>query len=282
MIITHRLTVGVIGGAGKTGSQFARLFRNAGFSVRVTGEKTKVKNQDLIRSCDIVIFALPLSHAADIMESELKAAKRADQLILDVSSLKIEETKAMMKAKGEVIGMHPLFGPGTDPTGERVILCPVRARKETVRSLRSILEGMKLETDVMTPKAHDELMLTVQVIPHLKSFLMADVLTGMNKDLKKVLQTCTPTYEMEFNVIARFLDDHPDLYMPIIFRNPGTPKILRALQALIADYLRIAEMKDLSAAEKRYLRCRSRFSPHLTKARSHSEACIRTLFSLTR
>lgn len=282
MIVSRTLSVGVIGGAGKTGSQFARLFRSAGFRVRVTGEKTQSKNAELIRNSDIVLFALPLSRAAEIMKKELASATRKDQLVLDVSSLKSRETAAMKTAPGEIIGMHPLFGPGTDPKGERVILCPVRASKQTVASLRSALKTMQLKTDIMSPEKHDELMLTVQVIPHLKSLLMADVLRSQKNDLGTVLQTCTPTYEMEFNVIARFLDDHPDLYMPIIFRNPGTPKVLRALQQAISEYLRIAESGDLPAAEKRYRDCQIVFRPHLKKARAHSEACIRTLLSLTR
>lgn len=282
MIVSRKFSVGVIGGTGKTGGQFADLFRKAGFRVRVTGQKTKAKNAKLIRDSDIVLFALPLSRAAEIMKNELAFATRKDQLILDVSSLKSRETAAMKTAAGEVIGMHPLFGPGTKPEGERIILCPVRASKQTVVSLRSVLKTMKLKTDIMSPDAHDELMLTVQVIPHLKSLLMADVLRTQKKDLGTVLKTCTPTYEMEFNVIARFLDDHPDLYMPIIFRNPGTPKVLRALQEAISEYLQIAESGNLSAAEKRYRECQTVFRPHLKKARIHSEACIGTLLSLTR
>ncbi len=281
MIITLHRTVGIVGGAGKTGSQFARLFKKHGFRVRVTGRKAAVKNQELLRTCDIVIFALPLSSAADIMRKELRTATRKDQLILDVSSLKVRETKAMRIAAGEVIGMHPLFGPSTDPTGEMVLLCPVRASTETVRSLKSLFADMGIRTEVMTAKRHDELMGTVQVIPHLKSFLMADTLRVLKIDLPSALKNCTPTYKMEFNVIGRFLDDHPDLYMPIVFRNPMTPRILRTLRDIIEVCIRIAETKDLPQAEKRYFACRKAFEPHLKKARKESEACIRTLLALS-
>ncbi len=281
-MITQRSTVGVIGGTGKTGSQFVRLFRAHGFAVRVTGEPTKSRNAGLLRDCEIVIFALPLSKAAEIMKRELASAVRSDQLILDLSSLKVRETKAMLRAAGEVIGMHPLFGPSTDPKGERIILCPVRASKKTLTSLTTLLTAMGLAVTVMTPADHDRLMGTIQVIPHLKSLLMADVLRIRKTDLSRALTNCTPTYEMEFNVIARFLDDHPDLYMPIIFRNPETKRILQSLQGIIAEYIRIAESGDLASAEARYHACRKLFRPHLKRARSHSEACIRTLLSLTR
>jgi hypothetical protein len=99
-------------------------------------------------------------------------------------------------------------------------------------------------------------------------------------DLQSILKTCTPSYEMEFNVIARFLDDHPDLYMPIIFRNPKTVKILQAMHTIIGEYLTIAHSGNLTDAEKRYEASKLYFKPFLNRARKHSEACIETLLSL--
>lgn len=281
MIISKKCTIGIIGGRGKTGSQFARLFKAHGFTVKVTGQRDMHRNLSLLRSCDIIIFALPLSRAANVIAAEVRHAVRPTQLLLDVSSLKFHETKAMLRGKGEVIGMHPLFGPSTDPRGETIILCPARAPKKTVQSLRDLLTSMEIRTLVMTPKAHDELMGTIQVIPHLKSFLMADVLRRRKADLSTVLKSATPTYELEFNVIGRFLDDHPDLYVPIIFRNPATVRILRLMHRIIGEYLSIAETGNLGDAEKRYQACQNYFKPFLKRSRAHSEACIQTLLSLS-
>ena len=282
MKITPKSSIGIIGGRGRTGGQFARLLKQAGFSVTVTGKDDARQNRAILDRCDVVLFSLPLKDAASIIRSELRDAHRKDQLILDVSSLKTDQVQAMLTAPGEVIGMHPLFGPGTDPTGELVILCPARAKSGTIASLKRLLASLKLKTQTMTPEAHDELMGMVQAIPHLKSLLMADVLRALGADLHKALRTCTPTYELEFNVIGRFLDDHADLYMPIIFSNPEIKKILRTLKRTINQYIAIADRRDLPAAEARYRACKRTFSPFLKQARSHSEACISTLLSLSR
>ncbi len=282
MKLTPVRTVGLIGGTGRTGTQFAKLFRKQGYRVTVTGQSTSKRNAEVICRSDIVLFALPLSDAADLMRSELRVATRKDQLILDVSSLKCREVSAMLTAGGEVIGMHPLFGPSTDPTGERIVLCPARASKETVVSLQALLRRMGMKTIVLTAQKHDELMATVQVIPHLKSLLIADVLRIRKTDLSEIMRTCTPTYEMEFNTVARFLDDHHDLYIPILFRNPETKKILSIMKKIIDGYLVIAESGDLASAERNYLACKKFCRPRLKRARSHSEACIRTLLSLSR
>lgn len=282
MKLDSSMRIGIIGGAGKTGGQFARLLRSRKFSVEVTGKHDARGNRQILERCDVVIFSLPLKHAAEIMRRELIHTKRKDQLILDLSSLKMQETKAMLTAPGEIIGMHPLFGPTTNPIGELVILCPVRAKPATIASLRHLLTVLGLKTKVMTPEAHDRMMGVVQVIPHLKSLLMADVLRSLGVDIRKALATCTPTYELELNVIGRFLDDSADLYIPIIFRNPETKKILRTLQRTINRYVDIADHQDLPAAAARYRSCKKTFAPILSRARSHSEACITTLLSLSR
>lgn len=282
MIISTRHSIGIIGGEGRTGGQFASLFKEHGFTVRVTGAKTRQKNASILRECDIVIFSLPLKSAATMIRILAKNAQRKDQLLLDLSSLKVNEVNAMLRGAGEVIGMHPLFGPATDPVKERIILCPARARRETVESLSDVMHRLGLKTVIMTPPEHDRFMAIVQVIPHLKSLLMAEVMRSMKIDFTKVLSMCTPTYEMEFNVIGRFLDDHPGLYMPIIFRNPETKKILKLIQGSVKKFSSMASKENLGAAERHYGACRQFFEPHLKKARTHSEACIRTLLSLSR
>lgn len=277
-----RASVGIIGGRGRTGRQFARLFRAQGFRVQVTGSKDQERNRKLISGCDILVFSLPLSRAAAHITQLAEHATRKDQLVIDVSSLKEHEVRAMMRFPGEVIGMHPLFGPSTDAKGERVILCPARAKQSSVRFLKRFLSRSGISATIMTPREHDELMATVQTIPHLKSFFIADVLRLRGIDLHKTLSLCTPIYEQEFNIVGRFLDDHPDLYVPIIFRNPRILEVLQTMQKVIQEYLHIAQASDFAAAERRYAECKRHFQPFVRRARSRSELCIRALLSSTR
>ncbi len=277
MIITPKLSVGIIGGRGKTGTQFAQLFRSAGFSVSVTGRDDAHRNPKLVEQSDILLFSLPLSTAARHISKLAIHAVRRDQLILDVSSLKEIEVEAMLKFPGEVIGMHPLFGPCTLPAGGSIILCPQRAKPQTVRSLRSIFHALSLKTTIMSPTEHDHLMATIQAIPHLKSLFIADILRIGQVDLEIALSNCTTIYEHEFNIVGRFLDDHPDLYMPIIFRNPQIMLVLKRMRSIIDDYIDIAEKKDFARAESRYAACKKYFHVFLKRARHRSELCVRAL-----
>ncbi len=58
-------------------------------------------------------------------------------------------------------------------------------------------------------------------------------------------KTCkrNKAYELELNVIGRFLDDNPDLYGSIILDNPDTLKILHAFSAAVDDCIKMVEKK---------------------------------------
>jgi prephenate dehydrogenase len=271
--------IGIIGGEGRTGGQFARLFTDRGFCVSVTGNATADRNAALLRECDIVIFAVPLAASVEVIRREIAHATRADQLILDVSSLKGPQVAEMIRAPGEVIGMHPLFAPTTDPRGQTVILCPARAGDGTLASLESLLQSMDLRTFRKTAEEHDRLMTFVQALPHLKSLLMAETLREMGADMEEVAALCTPAYEIELNVIGRFLDDDPALYGPIILANPQTIGMLRVLRSRLDSYLDMAERGDQSAFADTYTSLRTYFAPVTVHARARSEACIRALSS---
>lgn len=279
MNITPASSVGIIGGAGNTGAQFAGLFEAQGFTVDVTGEETCDRNAELMEHCDIIVFSVPLSQAADIIREEMQHAKRADQLLLDFSSLKQEPMRALLQGAGEIIGLHPLFGPWTAVDGETVIMCPERAPQETVDSLAGVLHAMGLKTKTMTSLEHDKLMVLLQVLPHVKNFLVARTLQKMDADIDEMLAMSTPPYELELNVVGRFLDDSADLYGSIIINNPDTLHVLHTLRGCIDECIEVVEQRNLSAFSKLYDGLKQYFGSLTKTGRERSEACIHTLAS---
>ncbi len=282
MKLDPTMRIGIIGGRGRTGRQFATLFRNQGFPVMVTDVSTKKKNRDLIEQCDVVIFAVPLQESVRIMQQNIGYATRKDQLIMDVSSLKEGQVKAMLEGSGEVLGMHPMFGPKTDPKSQTVILCPGRVSRATLQSVRQRLRSMGLKTVTLTPRQHDRLMAFVQALPHLKSLLIAGALHALHADLDRVEGVSPPPYEIELDLVGRFLDDDPALYGPIMFGNAHSPEIIATLQKLLTEFAEIGATQDYSRFGRYYRTLQRRFGPRLARARARSEACIHTLTFLSR
>lgn len=280
MKINTSMTVGIIGGNGRTGGQFARLFKKQGFAVQTNGSKQAAKNKKILKECDVVIFAVPLRLSVEIIKKEIVHATKKDQLIMDLSSLKSEQVEAMKSAAGEVIGLHPLFGPWTDVKGQTIMLCPGRTKPETIELLEKIFKRMGMKTIIKDALAHDRLMAMLQVLPHVKNMLVADVLRKIDANISDILATCTPAYELELNVVGRFLDDNPDLYGPIILDNPDTLKILKTFRGVLDDCIEMAEGKDLHRFTQRYKRLQEFFGPFAKTGRISSEECIRTLSKL--
>ena len=277
MIINTEKSIGIIGGTGKTGGQFARLFKEQGFSVEVSGADTADKNPQLLAKCDVVIFAVPLQTSVSVIRQEIANATRNDQLLLDLCSLKTEQVQALSKAKGEVIGMHPLFGPSTEASGQTIILCPGRCSSESQRSLEEVLHAMGLRTLIFSPEQHDHLMAMIQVVPHLKSFLMGGVLSALHANIEELLHICTPAYGIEIDLVGRFVDDEPSLYGPILLQNPETVDILTLFRDCIDECIALAKTKDHDGFAKKYKELQSFFGTYGSTSRERTEACIRTL-----
>ncbi len=283
MKITRNMRIGIIGGKGRTGRQFAKFFQNHGFQVVVTDKKTHNRTRTLFETCDIVLFSVPLQGSVKIMREEITHAVRKDQLILDVSSLKTEQVASMLRGKGEVIGMHPMFGPKTQAAGQTVILCPGRCGRETLQSLRRLLRAMGMRTTIVSPEAHDRLMVFVQALPHLKSLLVAAALDALGADLDRIDTVSPLTYEMELNLVGRFLDDDPLLYGPIIFGNRDSGKIIETLRKLLGNFSTICKTQDYSRFSKHYRTLQRRFgAARLSRARGRSETAIRAITTLPR
>ena len=250
---SYKKTVGIIGGKGKTGSQFARIFRKLGFKVIVSDLDTKLTNCELIERADVVIFSVPLHLSERIMREEVGQCKRKDQVVLDVSSLKERQVNMMNKAKGQVIGMHPLFGPSKKSCdGLSMVFCPGRCHRKTVAEFRKLFEGAGMKITVMKPSEHDKLMAVVQVIPHLKTILAGELLREFGVNPKAPYEISTPIYKLELDIIGRIFSQDGMLYSAIIAQNPYSKKIVKALGKIVKGYEKGIRRQNLKGLNGRF------------------------------
>ncbi len=135
--------------------------------------KTGLKTASLREACasDAVVFCVPISALQPALKQARKLLKPGT-LVLDVCSVKVLPCRLMKRLlpQGvEAIGTHPLFGPQSAAEGInelQIIICPIRASKQTLENLKSILSKLGLKVAVMTPSQHDRLMAQTQAISH--------------------------------------------------------------------------------------------------------------------
>jgi len=248
-------TVGIIGGKGKTGGQFARIFRELGFKVLVSDLGTKLKNSELIERSDIVVFSVPLHLSEGLMNELAPLCKRKDQVVLDVTSLKEKQVRAMSKAKGEVIGMHPLFGPNRrECRGLSVVFCPAPSRcsRKTLVEFTKLFESLGMKIVVMKPSEHDKLMAVVQVIPHLKTILAGELLREFGLNPKASYEMSTPICKLELGIIGRIFSQDGMLYSAIIAQNPYSKKLIKSLGRIVGKYEHGIADGDLGMLNERF------------------------------
>ena len=248
-----QITVGIIGGNGGMGRWFADLLQKEGYPVHVWGRKSAMAVNELTALCNVIVIAVPISATAEMIK-KVGPLVPEGSLLMDLTSLKKEPVELMMSnSSADVIGCHPLFGPGVeDASGENVILCPARG-KSWLSWLRNILEKNGLVITEETPEKHDEMMAIVQVLNHLNTISLGIALTGTGVSLEEISKYTTPIFQTKLGIIKKVFTESPGLYADIIANNPDTDKILNLYEKSFADIRKIlksgnaAKLKDALA-----------------------------------
>lgn len=235
---------GIIGGTGKMGRLFAKVFEQAGYEVLVSGRKTAITAAGIVEQCDIVIVSVPIRETVKVIET-IAPLLRPGQLLCDFTSLKAKPVEAMLKSGADVIGLHPMFGPTVKSISRQtIIVCPARAKEARVAELVTIFEAQGAICTVATPEEHDRIVAVVQGLTHFVTLCMADTIRRLGIDLNKTGQFESPVYQIELSLVGRLLSQDPALYADILQQNPYVPEVLAACRSSAVDLAAIVEAKD--------------------------------------
>ncbi|HDD44913.1 MAG TPA: prephenate dehydrogenase/arogenate dehydrogenase family protein [Candidatus Desulfofervidus auxilii] len=211
-------TIGIIGGTGRMGQWFKDFFEKKGYEVLSASRKTTLSPQTLAEKCDVVIISVPIDVTVETIK-KIGPFVRKDALLMDLTSLKKAPVEAMLKySKAEVIGTHPLFGPGVESLNEQVIvICPARG-KNWLPWVKEIFSEAKLE--ITTPEEHDAIMAVVQALPHFLLLAMGLTLAELPFANKAINHYATPTFQTIWERIKNLAKQNPKIYASIQFENP--------------------------------------------------------------
>ena len=256
--------IGIVGGTGKTGLQFAKFFKSKGYQVFIShynlakakkiAESNRLKaltNEELAKNCDIIFFSVPMSKTERVIK-QLAPLARPGTLLSDFTSVKEMPINAMLKysnPKIEVIGLHPMFGPVVDIKGQNIVVVPARG-KEFIPWIKKIFKEAKLIFS--TAKEHDEMMAIVQCLVHFPSIVTAMVMKKMKVNLSRVEKFSTPIYRARRATIKRILSQDPELYGDIEMLNKNSEKVINELIKSANDLHKIIKRKNMNKFVKEY------------------------------
>ena len=238
-------TIGIIGGNGRMGSFFKKMFLSDNIEVLISDVDTRITNRELAERADIIIICVPIDVTVRVI-SEINPVLTKDKLLLDITSIKVEPVNKMLESQADVIGMHPMFGP-TIPTtvNQTLILTPGRDTHGWINILQEYFKKKGMKVKITTTEQHDKIMSLIQVLIHFNSIAIGITMSRLGFDIKETLEYTSPIYRMELLMISRIFAQSPRLYGNIPMRNPHTLKILLEHKMTIEHLSKIILTKDM-------------------------------------
>ena len=147
----NKVTIGIIGGTGGMGQFFKRLFEQNNCKVLIASRSTELSVEDCVSQSDVVVITVPIKSTVDVIK-KIGPLVKEESLLIDLTSIKIAPVEAMLNhSKCEVIGTHPVFGPGVGSIkGQSIVLCPARGKK-WLPWLKDLLDKNGAKIKVATP-----------------------------------------------------------------------------------------------------------------------------------
>jgi prephenate dehydrogenase len=274
------LKIGIIGGYGAMGSLFSEVFERAGHEVLRSGRRTPLSNEEIARMSDCVMVAVPIRETVAVIE-EITPLLREEQVLCDVTSLKADPVRAMLRSPAQVIGMHPMFGPNISSLrNQTIILTPARCSEETLAMFMEIFSREGAAITLSTPEEHDMMMAVVQALTHFATLAIAGTMNRTGIDLDRILSFTSPVYRIELALIGRILGQDADLYGPILMDNARVPEVLGALDSIASDLRSMVESGDEDAFRRFFADQKVMFAPYIDQATAESNALIDALVKL--
>lgn len=258
--MTKNIHIGIIGGLGKMGRWFHRYFGELGYRVSVADLDTEIKPQDLARTCDVVLVAVPLQHTVEMVRNIGPLVKN-NALLMDIASLKSEVVRKMLEVStAAVIGTHPLFGPGEpNITGQTVVLCPGRGQ-EWQEWLNRVLLESGARVAVVSPEIHDYYMAVVQGLTHFSTLVLGLTIHSLGIDLESLKQFATPAFHRRLMEITHLLSQDADLYAAMPMLNSAYGVFYREFERIILELKGVIAKKDMEEFIRLFDEARAHFS----------------------
>ena len=229
----------VVGGRGKMGALFGRMFELSGYDVRVVEQGDSPEQvATSVGDAGMVLVSVPIHDTVQAIRA-LPPLPR-DCLLVDLTSTKRAVMATMLEAHaGPVLGLHPMFGPDVDSFAKQVVAyVPGRDPEASAWLLDQVrLWGARLHE--VEADEHDHAMGLIQALRHFSSFAYGWHLAHEDRDLDTLLGLSSPIYRLELIMVGRLFAQDPELYFDII---TGSSDALELIERYHQRYGRAIEL----------------------------------------
>ncbi|MFA5887384.1 MAG: prephenate dehydrogenase/arogenate dehydrogenase family protein [Candidatus Nanoarchaeia archaeon] len=252
----------IIGGKGQMGSMFAKAFKKKGCELILTGRQDN--NIEAVKTADIIIVSVPIRETVKVIE-EIAPHLKQDALLTDFTSVKINPTNAMKKAKCGILGGHPLFDSSVGFENQNFILCPIKENNNS-EWYREFLKSLKLNIIELSADEHDRQMAVIQGLTHISNISLGYALKKLGYDLSNAEKLSSPVYLLRLYTAGRILAQDEELYSDIEMENPYSKETAKAYLEAVKEIESAVEKGNKSEFERIFIESKQYFGDKCRKA----------------
>ncbi|KUG20656.1 prephenate and/or arogenate dehydrogenase (unknown specificity) [hydrocarbon metagenome] len=269
------MRAGIIGGTGRMGGFFRSVFERAGWDVICSGSRGPPGNREIVEQSDLVMVSVPIRKTVGVIR-EIAPFLHKEQVLCDVTSLKVEPVRAMLASRAQVIGLHPMFGPGVGSLkNQTIIATPARCDAGVLERLLGIFRDQGACITISTPEDHDAMMAVIQGLIHFGTLCSAETIRRLNVDVERTLAFTSPIYRIQICLIGRLLAQDPGLYGDMLQLNPAVPEVLGVFLDAAESLKKIVEAGDPASFEEFFTRNTGHYRDYLETATEETDGLIR-------
>jgi prephenate dehydrogenase len=232
--------IGIVGGHGKMGHWFQRFFGELGYQVSIADLGTEVTAEDLAKTCQVVLVAVPLQDTVQVVRT-IGPLMQSDALLMDIASLKGEVVRTMLEVcSAAAIGTHPLFG--------------------WQDWLTDVFVEGGAQVEVVSPEIHDYYMAVIQGLTHFTTLAFGLTIDSIGLDLKNLKRFATPAFHRRLNEISHLLSQDADLYAAMPMLNSTYGVFYREFERIILELKAVIAKKETEEFVRLFDKARDRFS----------------------
>ena len=267
------MKVAIIGGTGKMGRWFASFLLKEGKEVVLIGRsqarlEEAQKQLDVpvstsieaVKPADVILISVPVDHFEEVVK-KLSPNTHSEQVILDITSVKVLPVEAMHQhiKRGQVLGTHPLFGPGAKSLANQNFVLTLTNKDEATLAdkIKGYLEARGARVQLMTPQEHDDMMAVILGLAHYIAIVSADSLINFDR-LREMEAVSGITYKVLLTLVESVLSEDPELYASLQMNLPKLPEIQERFQKTAKTWADLVKDKDRQEFVRRMKALRSK------------------------
>lgn len=267
----------LIGGSGQMGQFFAQQLTQAGHTVNTLGRKDWQRAERLLADADLVLICVPTAQVQAVV-SRAVVYLSPGCAIADLTSTKTAEVAAMLSFHaGPVLGLHPMFGPGTQSfLSQNVGVC-VGRYPAAFDWLLDLMSAGGASLSYCEPSDHDRTMATVQAMRYFSALGVGVFLTQEDADIAQSLALASPLYRLMLNQVSRLLGQNPTLYLEIMLSSAESRDTIERLARTYSHLAHLVTTRQTTALEEIFESARSTFASENERALSESNYIIESM-----